>query len=252
MYQNINVIAVTNKGNRDENQDNFRIDTEISYIVEDNKCVSAVIEADDKIHIVCVCDGIGGASLGKAVTISALDIISSFLEKQELELTEFVEKIVNKMAKNIGQIFEKIREEGGTTLALLAWKGDDFYAVNIGDSPIYRICDDIIEELSEEHTLARYKLANKLIPSEGDENILLNYIGRKDISGKQMMHGIAGKLKVGDCFFLCSDGVAKVFDNEQIKKQVLTKKADSVETIVEQASNAKYSDNCTAMLLTVK
>ena len=69
--------------------------------------MSAVIEADDKIHIVCVCDGIGGASLGKAVTISALDIISSFLEKQELELTEFVEKIVNKMAKNIGQIFEK-------------------------------------------------------------------------------------------------------------------------------------------------
>ena len=66
---------------------------------------------------------------------------------------------------------------------MLAWKGDDFYAVNIGDSPIYRICDDIIEELSEEHTLARYKLANKLIPSEGDENILLNYIGRKDISG---------------------------------------------------------------------
>ena len=57
---------------------------------------------------------------------------------------------------------------------------------------------------------------------------------------------------MGDCFFLCSDGVAKVFDNEQIKKQVLTKKADSVETIVEQASNAKYSDNCTAMLLTVK
>lgn len=52
MYQNINVIAVTNKGNRDENQDNFRIDTEISYIVEDNKCVSAVIEADDKIQIV--------------------------------------------------------------------------------------------------------------------------------------------------------------------------------------------------------
>ena len=251
MYQRICITAVTDQGSRKENQDNFQIDTKVPYIREDYADAVEMMEADEKIHFACVCDGIGGETLGRLAALSVLEMTATCLKNQtsEEELAGFVEKTMDHIARKLAQVYEKLKEQGGTTIAMFAWKQEQFWAVNIGDSPIYQIGEDRITELSEAHTLAGYKLSVDIVPEKGDEHILLNYIGKKELSGSEMMHTFKGTLHPGDKFFLCSDGISKCFDCEKIYQTVKEKGADSVAELTEQAAKAENSDNCTAMLI---
>lgn len=254
MHQRICITAATNQGSRKENQDNFQIDTKVPYIREAYADAAEILEADEKIHFACVCDGIGGETLGRLASLSVLEMTATCLNNQtsEEELIVFVEKTMNHIAKKLALIYEKLKEQGGTTIAIFAWKQDQFCAVNVGDSPIYQISEDGIAELSEAHTLAGYKRLVDIAPEEGDEHILLNYIGKKEISGSEMMHTFEGTLQPGDKFFLCSDGISKFFDGDKIYQMVKEKGNDSVAELTEQAAKAENSDNCTAMLIVVE
>ena len=251
MYQKLWITAKTDKGSRDDNQDNFCIDEKIRFVTENERKESLYIDVDDRIHVVCVCDGIGGAKLGKAATVNALDMLGSLLEKQNPEdiLEDFVDDMIEKIAENVKNVFATFGVEGGTTIAIVAWKGEECYIANIGDSPVYCIRDEKIMELSTEHSLAKFKELQGKPFSESDKNVLLNYLGRQDISGKEMLDGVSGKIQENDIFFLCSDGITKAFAVEEIKEILLENKEDAVDVLVKKASEMENSDNCTAMLI---
>lgn len=246
--------AATTKGKRDENQDNFSIDTIIPYVEKDCSVKHVFGEEDEMVHLVCVCDGIGGGAYGDLAAVSALDGIGHILKKQNGQETaeDFLLQLVEAADDNVKKLFDGMKLRGGTTLAMLVWKEEEFYAVNVGDSPIYLLREHTLHRLSEAHTLKNWKLARGLETSEADKHTLINYLGREHVRGRDMISILHGNIRHGDIFLVCSDGVANELGEEEIITGLLENANNRAEGIVDKAVNAGAADNCTAVVLSAE
>jgi len=246
--------AATARGKRDENQDNFCIDTVIPYVEKDCSEKHVFDKKDEKFHLVCVCDGIGGGACGDMAAVSALEGIGDMLKKQNEKETakDFLFQLAEAADQNVKKMLKTMKSRGGTTLAMLVWRETEFYAVNAGDSPVYLLRKHRLYRLSEAHTLKNWKLARGLEVSEADRHTLINYLGRADVRGRDMISILHGDLRHGDIFLICSDGVTNELKEEEIISGLLEDTENRAEKIVERAVAAGGNDNCTAVVLSAE
>lgn len=152
------------------------------------------------------------------------------------------------MNEKIISLGEKIGRTG-TTVSFLLWKGNQYYAVNIGDSPIYLLRKHKLEQLSTAHTLAEAKLMSGIPFSIGDTHTLMNYLGKQKIAGSDMASVRHGFLHKGDKFLICSDGVTDKIDKDRLKRCLSFSEKSAVQSFRRILNKCSNNDNCTAIVV---
>ena len=200
---------------------------------------------------VAIADGMGGHSGGDIASEYAAQFFCDFVSElpDDLSAEEITEKI-----KDWTQIAHRnLLLQGtqnpeyngmGTTFCGMLFYEKLVLAINIGDSRLYRFRNDILRQISTDHSM-RQLTRNETLPS----NQIGNSLGAGD-SAFVDVKDLTGLIYDDDIFLICSDGLSDMITDEEIEQILLTE--PSAEKLVEAAKNAGGKDNVSVVLLKIK
>lgn len=212
-----------------------------------------------------VADGMGGQSAGEKASEMAVELISGKLD-QLLDFSRDDEKLV---CENIDKAVVHANSEimalssvnpdfhnMGTTIAMLVHIGESFYVAGIGDSRVYQLRGDALQQLTTDHSITQALLEAGTITKEEAgrhryRNVLWRYLGSKEASTGAKAFKLA--FEAGDKYILCSDGVYDGTNDEMIRS-VLQSQSDpqaAAAAIVDAAQAGGSRDNITCLAVFV-
>jgi protein phosphatase len=140
----------------------------------------------------------------------------------------------------------------GTTVIALLVKGDQAFFAHVGDSRAYLIRGELIQQISEDHSLVNEQIkAGMITPEEAKHSRYKNIITRSVGFEEEVQVDVMGlTLETGDTFVLCSDGLANMVDDEELRKVVDRTPLDgAAQKLVEMANERGGDDNITVILV---
>lgn len=185
--------------------------------VRDGDCY-ALIGIEDNTHvIVAVADGMGGYDCGEVASEMVIDSLQLFISKLPLGLgEEELRKSLNTWLDNEcllvaskGKANPTMAYMGTTLVALICYSGS-FYTVNCGDSRLYRWRDDILTQLTHDHTPEDYGGYPRRSHS------VTNCIGGGCPTSYLDIENITEQVLPNDIFLLCSDGLTDMINDVAI------------------------------------
>ena len=237
----VHMAALTHKGRvRDHNEDS--------------------LYADERDRLLIVCDGMGGHAGGHIASELAVQVVSNGLRhlrggdwNDEDKVIEAVKSAVfgaNDHILNRARVDASLSDMG-TTIVACTFMRDRVITVNVGDSRIYRICQGVIEQVSEDHSLVAERVRAGLLDPDSDEAALLGNIVTRALGMEQVTIDITVEnLVAGDTYLLCSDGLSDlVADHEML---AIVQQSDGLEQacvqLIDLANLRGGIDNITAAL----
>lgn len=213
----------------DESLKSCGISTGLSSIVgtRKNQQDSLYVKCDTDKTIAIICDGMGGMEGGELASQLAVRILAEDFEQEtEEEMPAFFQKEAVKMDDAIASLVNEAGEaiKAGTTVVSVVIKEDKLYWLSVGDSRIYIIRGAEIVQINQDHN---YKLlldtdrkAGKISEEEyiariGKGEALISYLGIGKLSLIDINY-IPFQLMNGDVILLCSDGLYKRLDDQEI------------------------------------
>lgn len=203
---------------------NFLIVTETGLARKDNQ---DCFFASEKKSVFCVADGVGGGCAGAEASSIVCEEIEKSLQEKSDDIRMLMENGILAANRRIRQhAHEKRYSAMGSTIAVVAFVGDDARRAEIchvGDSRVYRLKHDKAVLLTDDHTLANRILNSgeaqwaELLKNRKSP---LSHILTKAIGADEQMspEWKTVDVETGDCFFVCSDGVHDVIDDEELFK----------------------------------
>ena len=222
--------------------------------------------ADPAARYFLIADGMGGQAAGEKASEMATELIPQKLDESidfdngdPIQVLQHIDEAVayaNLEIMALGEVNPNYYSMG-TTLAFLVSAGGTFYIGGVGDSRVYRLQNDKLEQLTTHHSLTQALVDAGTIDQENAathryRNVLYRYLGTKE--GGNRTEAMQLKPQPDDRYLLCSDGVTDGLDNETIA-QLLSENDDpqvSAETIVNAAEQAGSKDNITAIVVFVE
>ena len=231
---------------RKENQDKI-------YLFDDDKNIKYFI----------VADGMGGVNGGEIASTAAIETIKSYIdeniyniEPEKEQIEDLIRQAIIKANKFIYQksIREKEYKGMGTTVVLAIIYRNRVYIGHVGDSRIYRIRNNIIRQLTKDHSYVQALLDEGTITrkealNHPQRNILLKVVGcEKDIEPDIIVKGFVKN----DILLMCTDGLTNMIPSKEIYEIVLEGKDDLKNTcnkLVNIANENGGYDNISVILI---
>lgn len=209
-------------------------------------------------HLFVVADGMGAHAAGELASQIATDNIPhSYHKLGELAPSEaLVEAIrqANMMIHNKGQ--NSVDFQGmGTTCSCLAILPCGALAAHVGDSRVYRLRGDSLEQLTFDHSLvwemaAAGHSSEEDIPAYVPKNVITRSLGPHPTVAVDVEGPFA--LARGDRFLLCSDGLTGPLHPELIGMVMGSlPPSDAAQTLADLANLLGGPDNITAIVVEV-
>ncbi len=209
-------------------------------------------------HLFVVADGMGAHAAGELASKMACETIGHTYRKiTDRPPAEALRQSVETANANIharGQANAEFQGMGTTTSALILMP-DVAIVAHVGDSRIYRLRNQKLEQLTFDHSLVWEMLAQGQMPSGEVANFIpKNIITRSLGPHAEVRVDLEGPfaLAPGDTFFLCSDGLSGQLKDEEIGVLlgVLTP-TEAVRTLVDVSNLRGGPDNITAIVVRV-
>ena len=256
----LTVSAATDPGCvREANEDDF--------FITETGCKPAPAFSCDKhlngetLNILAVFDGMGGEAFGAEASKIAAETLAAFpFEAEQNAFTQesIRENVVRFIALANQRICDMIAERkchrSGCTMALAVVYAGTVYAFSVGDSRIYRIWRSLVEQISEDQTLAVKKLHANIYTEEEarespDAHRLTSYIGLDDRGVGVSYHAYEPFALLDHTVLLCSDGLTDMCSDNEICA-VLSRAAQSpAQALVNAAKKNGGADNITCVVL---
>lgn len=208
-----------------------------------------------------VADGMGGHHDGeKASAITAQTFAAEVVNTvympllngnrdQSVPISETLEAAVQKA--NAAVI--KSVPDGGTTVTAVTIIDDLAYIVHVGDSRIYLISRDGIEQITRDHSLVQRLIElDQLTPEEAAEhpqrNVLYRALGQNE---SLEVDTITRRLPPSSRLLLCSDGLWNQVPEHEINAVAMAHPdpQDACEQLIALANSRGGADNVTTILL---
>jgi len=209
-------------------------------------------------HLFVVADGMGAHAAGELASQMATDNIPhSYHKLSDLSPSEAIVEAVrqaNSMIHNKGQ--NSVDFQGmGTTCSCLLLLPCGALAAHVGDSRVYRLRGDSLEQLTFDHSLvwemaAAGHASEEEIPAYVPKNVITRSLGPHptvavDVEGPF-------ELEAGDRFLLCSDGLTGPLHPELIGMVMGSlSPSDAAQTLADLANLLGGPDNITAIVAEV-
>ena len=224
---------------------------------------------DDELQLYVVADGMGGHAGGGTASRIAVETIdrelrsareggeSPFRLNVPLQDSPLPEAIRNAVESACLAIFSAAQDDPrlagmGTTVIALLVKGDQAFFAHVGDSRAYLIRGDLIQQISEDHSLVNEQIkAGMITPEEAKHSRYKNIITRSVGFEEEVQVDVMGlTLEPGDTFVLCSDGLANMVDDEELRQMVdRTPLEGAPQKLVELANERGGDDNITVIVV---
>lgn len=179
-------------------------------------------------------DGIGGHRAGEVASEMAVNIISHHAAHSDgRQPTRILEEAIHLASQRIFEQAQRNSEQSGMgATCACAWiAGDRLYTATVGDSRIYLMRNNKIQQISTDHTWIQEALENGFIQPDqvsGHPNahVIRRYLGsptppevdfRIRLFDKDDLLSNQGfQLLPGDRLLLCSDGLTDLVEGEEI------------------------------------
>lgn len=198
-----------------------------------------------------VADGMGGHSRGDRASQMIIERLQDF--KATNRLKQAVDQILSRLT--LANTYCRQASEGevmGSTVAALYLAGDSACLVWCGDSRVYRLRDDTLEQLTEDHSLVQElhrlgELSAEEAENHPSSNVITRAIGVGDELDVQIREV---DLTAGDRFLVCSDGLFKDVAFSEVQENLaLPAPAQALDAMVELALRRGGTDNVTAIVV---
>lgn len=210
-------------------------------------------------HVFMVADGMGAHAAGELASKLAVDGVPHLYRKyKELSPPEALQKAFNETNSQVyqrGQANSDFRNMG-TTASMLVLLPQGALIGHIGDSRIYRVRGDKLEQVTRDHSLVWELRAAGQMPEDAElaNAIPKNVITRSMGPNAQIDTDIEGPLpvEVGDTFLICSDGLTgRVKDEELASFLANLPPPESAQFLVDLANLRGGPDNITVIVARV-
>ncbi len=248
-------MVICNKGNvRETNQDNFLLNGKYNDIEKSKDCVN-VIQSKDDIQLYGVFDGMGGMQDGEEAALISVKFADAYRKKLMLNPKMDMKNIMEEYFYNTNKgVCEMLKQEGGTTAAMIWLNQDVLYGANIGDSRIYLFRDNTLRQLSCDHTEAALLKRLNTEYNGKSQSGLTQYLGVD--SYEMIIEPFYFTLvpKNDDMVLICTDGLTSYVSNEDIKTTLMSESDIEVagQELLRRVKLANGRDNTTIMLLSFK
>lgn len=246
--------------------------TDIGTRKKTNQDSVLIIQAETdqgSILLASVCDGMGGLSKGEvasAAMVRALDEwFRNGLPKLLAEgfsaenLWQSWTQLINDTNDQIADYGAQLHVELGTTAAAVLVIGNRYYTLNVGDSRIYLMVDNLYQ-LTKDQTFVQQEIdAGRMTEAEAladpRRSVLLQCIGASRYIQPEFLEGQA---PAGSVFMLCCDGFRHVISPEEFCAAFQPQRLDSRDTmekvldsLIQLNISRGEDDNITAVLVKI-
>lgn len=249
--------------------------TDVGHIRELNE---DTVASDDTYGVVVLADGMGGYKAGEvasemavlSITAEVIEALGNPQQEERLasneayfgEMQAEAQVMLNAVKNANARIFEVSQSvpecEGmGTTLVLGIFADNQLLVGHIGDSRLYRLRNQKLTQLTEDHSLLQEQINAGLITTEqakfsANKNLVTRALGVEPyVELAIQTHDVA----VGDVYLLCSDGLTDMVDDENIE-DILSAPAESLDKaaqgLVQLANENGGLDNISVILVRIK
>ncbi len=234
-------IAITDVGKiRPENQDSvFNQDTKIGALP----------------NLYIVADGMGGHRAGEVASICAIESFVNNVKNTGVKdiLSIMQESIISANAHLIEMSTETKAYEGmGTTMVSVVVDGSTAYIMNVGDSRLYLINEEI-KQITRDHSLVQEmvnlgELDEKSAQHAKNKNVITKAVGTETELSADFFDI---EIQNDDVLLLCSDGLTNMLENKDIHEILLKndKIEDAAKELVDLANENGGKDNISVILI---
>ena len=242
----IKAYGKTDKGKmREINEDSF-------YITEDQF---------SKLQLFILADGMGGCNAGEIASNQAITSARKYIETNFESTPKDRENLMKLIKSSIEYANMVVYEESlkkeelegmGTTLEVCLIYNNRAYIGHVGDSRIYRIRNDFMRKLTQDHSYVEKLVQEGTITKEQAEhhekkNILMKALGCNAYVEPDVM--VKGFQKE-DILVICSDGLTNMVNIQDINKIVKANFELATRELIELANQNGGIDNIT--IITIK
>lgn len=241
-------------GNRNEQQDSVIADDDYA-LVEKGKFIAVL------------CDGMGGLSGGEKASNLCTAYVRDAFHSMEMtgDISDFYRMTIAECDNRVTKLRDENGEplKAGTTLASVVIKEQKLHWTSVGDSHIYFIRNNKIQCITNDHNylmllnekVKRGEITQEQAYADPQKESLVSYIG---IGGVKYMDLNASpfELQNGDYIILCSDGLYRSVNEEDIKNITygIGDAKDVAECLTEFAMRAgkRHQDNTSVIVIQCK
>ena len=225
--------------------------------------------SDPETGLFIVCDGMGGHNAGEVASKICCDVVAREISQaQKLReayalsgktsdlkaLRKLLETAIGAACKEIHRQASRSNEHAGmgTTCTVVLMAGPDKGILgHVGDSRLYVLRNQVIHQLSEDHTyvnelVKRGALNKDQAKNHPQGNVLSRAMGvQPSVSVDTMIFDI----DPGDTIFLCSDGIYNYYpDSQEIAAYLHSPDLSAgVRQLIDKALERGGHDNCTGI-----
>ena len=238
ILEKISHYEITDIGEkRENNQDNF------------------IVVTGENFNYFVVCDGMGGTDGGEIASQMTVTYLDSQLKGKKITDIEDVKKVVfeaNELVFQYGAEHKEVQGLGTTITSLLVMQKGS-WILNVGDSRVYKIVGDSINQITEDDTVLNELIKSGVIsPEKAKSHPIANMLTKTIGQGKSLEIETKkiGFLNENERYLLCSDGLYNMVSNEKILEILKGRNIrESVKKLIDTANENGGVDNITAMLV---
>lgn len=207
-----------------------------------------------------VCDGMGGANGGSVASVEAVDEICRRLNEEfkasmtEDELVELMKSAVSSAnSKVYAMSCESECLRGmGTTVELAVIKDGTVHIVHAGDSRVYLVYNDRIDQLTIDHSLVQEMVSRgQITPEQARVHPNKNYITRAlGVSEALNLDCISRPFSQGNMLLMCTDGLTNYFESGELLETIKQTPCEEItDRLVSIAKERGGNDNITVAVI---
>lgn len=231
------------------------------------------VESRPEIGVLVLADGMGGYNAGEVASGMATSLIATGLaqtwtrdalkgldREQASDLSH--QLLQQQIADANSAIFEAALKDPqcagmGTTLVAGIFYDNFLTVAHIGDSRLYRLRDDVFEQITKDHSLLQEQIDSGLISKEDarqshNKNLVTRAVGI-DPEVEAEIHSY--EVVEGDVYLLCSDGLNDMIEDEEIQMTMIALSSNlelTAQQLVQAANDAGGRDNISVILVRVE
>ena len=247
-------------------------DTDIGTRKKTNQDSMLIMQANTphgEILLAAMCDGMGGLAKGEVASAAMVRSLESWFRNSLPRLLRKGfsgqalfrqwQKLIDDAGSLISNYGRDIHVSLGTTCAALLILQGRYYVMNVGDSRIYKISDNIYQLTKDQTYVQREIDMGRMTEEEAlydpNRNVLLQCIGASDEVVPQFEEGNAS---LGEVFLLCCDGFRHVILPEEFYQAFYPPHMNSEELMTQRINDLirlnierNEDDNISAVLIKI-
>lgn len=235
--------------------------SDIGLVRQNNEDVSGEVP---EINLYVLADGMGGHKAGEIAARQAVGAVCRIMKEKHVKGMSITDeyKLMRQSIEYANHFVYKLSRTNedfqgmGTTICCLKFNDQGVVYAHVGDSRIYRLRKNQLEQITRDHSLLSDLLElGQLNESQAAEfaykNIITKAIGTENSIDPSIY---TADIEVGDIYLMCSDGLSDLLSQEEIETIVI--RSDTVDaaahSLVDEAKARGGHDNITVVIAKVQ